>query len=135
MSGRNLVVHLTSVNPCMYAVEALKGAGLRDDDLTKAFANKLPQRKLRKGSHECHMNRKEPLVLNYVLLKCGDMAKTTKTAPLNFWECLFKQAVSLYRASSPHTSWMAPALQKLGPPNAHVHVTFPMLAFALMIPS
>ena len=28
---------------------------------------------LRKGSHECHMNGKEPVVLNY---ECGDMAKT-----------------------------------------------------------
>ena len=51
MSGRNLVVHPTSVNPCMYAVETLKGAGLRDDDLTKAFANMI-RRKLRQEAHE-----------------------------------------------------------------------------------
>ena len=50
-AGRNLVVHSTSVNPCMYAVSTLKGAGLRDDDLTKAFANMI-RRKLKKESRE-----------------------------------------------------------------------------------
>ena len=50
-AGRNLIVHPTSINPCMYAVATLKGAGLRDDDLTKAFANMI-RRKLKKQSSE-----------------------------------------------------------------------------------
>ncbi len=40
-SCRNLIVHPTSVNPCFYATATLKGAGLRDDDLTRASARML----------------------------------------------------------------------------------------------
>lgn len=50
-AGRNLIVHPTSINPCMYVVATLKGSGLRDDDLTKAFASMI-RRKLAKQSYE-----------------------------------------------------------------------------------
>lgn len=50
-AGRNLIVHPTSINPCVYAAATLKGAGLRDDDLTKAFANMI-RRKLKKQSSD-----------------------------------------------------------------------------------
>ena len=49
--GRDLVVHPTPINPCMYVVATLNGAGLRDDDLTKASANMI-RRKLKKQSCE-----------------------------------------------------------------------------------
>ena len=41
-----VVVHSVIVNPCQYAAATMKGAGLRDDDLTKAFA-RLVRRKLK----------------------------------------------------------------------------------------
>ena len=41
-----VIVHSVIVNPCQYAVATMKGAGLRDDDLTKAFA-RLVRRKLK----------------------------------------------------------------------------------------
>jgi len=41
-----VIVHSVIVNPCQYAVATMKGAGLRDDDLTKAFA-RLVHRKLK----------------------------------------------------------------------------------------
>lgn len=44
LTGRKLIVHPTSVNPCLYATATLKGAGLRDDDVTRAFANMLRRR-------------------------------------------------------------------------------------------
>ena len=43
-----IIVHCIDVNPCTYALAAMRGAGLKDDDLTKAFA-RLVRRKL-KGS-------------------------------------------------------------------------------------
>ena len=41
-----VIVHSVNINPCHYAVATTKGAGLRDDDLTKAFA-RLVHRKLK----------------------------------------------------------------------------------------
>ena len=41
-----VIVHSVIVNSCQYAVATMKGAGLRDDDLTKAFA-RLVRRKLK----------------------------------------------------------------------------------------
>ena len=46
-TGKHLLVHPTSVNACMCATATLKGGGLRDDDLTKAFA-KMIRRKMSK---------------------------------------------------------------------------------------
>ena len=42
----NVIVHSVNVNPCQCAVATTKGAGLRDDDLTNAFA-RLVRRKLK----------------------------------------------------------------------------------------
>ena len=36
-AGRQQIVHPSNLNPCMYAMATLQGAGLRDDDLSKAF--------------------------------------------------------------------------------------------------
>ena len=35
--GRRQIVHPSNLNPCLYAIATLQGAGLRDDDLSKAF--------------------------------------------------------------------------------------------------
>ena len=37
-SGRNVIVHNTTMNPCRYSVATLQGAGLRDLDISKGFA-------------------------------------------------------------------------------------------------
>ena len=37
-SGRNIIVHSASTNPCLYSTATLKGSGLRDTDITKGFA-------------------------------------------------------------------------------------------------
>eukprot|EP00794_Sanderia_malayensis_P013459 gene13459-14844_t len=37
-SGKYLLVHAADVNPCEYAIAALHGCGLRDDDLARSFA-------------------------------------------------------------------------------------------------
>lgn len=51
-SGRNLIIHPTSVNPCYYALATLRGAGLRDDDLTRAFASMLRRKLTREAAQE-----------------------------------------------------------------------------------
>ncbi len=43
---KDLLIQSINVNPCQYAVATMKGAGLRDDDLTKALA-RLMRRKLK----------------------------------------------------------------------------------------
>ena len=44
--GRHLLVHPIDINPCTYSIATLKGCGLRDRDLAKAFG-KMVRRKLK----------------------------------------------------------------------------------------
>ena len=60
-SGRNLIIHPTSVNPCFYATATLRGAGLRDDDLTRTFASML-RRKLTRETRKAWPVSAEDLI-------------------------------------------------------------------------
>ena len=40
-SGKYLVVHPIDINPCTYSVATLRGCGLRDGELTKAFGRMI----------------------------------------------------------------------------------------------
>eukprot|EP00794_Sanderia_malayensis_P015579 gene15579-17153_t len=51
-SGRYLLVHSTDVNPCEYAVAALHGCGLRDDDLVKSFGRMIRRKLAQRESQE-----------------------------------------------------------------------------------
>ena len=48
-SGKYLLVHASDVNPCEYAIAALHGSGLRDDDLARSFG-RMVRRKLQKSA-------------------------------------------------------------------------------------
>ena len=54
-SGRNIIVHNSRVNPCEYSLATIKGRGLRDDDIIKAFGamirRKVMERKERKKAN------------------------------------------------------------------------------------
>ena len=43
-AGRQQIVHPSNLNPCMYAMATLQGAGLRDDDLSKAFGRMIKRK-------------------------------------------------------------------------------------------
>jgi len=40
-SGRQVIVYSCEVNPCQYSVATIKGFGLNDDDITRAFGNMI----------------------------------------------------------------------------------------------
>ena len=44
--GKNLLVHASDMNPCEYPVAIIKGKGLRDNDIIRAFGE-IIQRKVR----------------------------------------------------------------------------------------
>ena len=56
--GKRLVVHSSTVNPLSYSAATIEGHGLRESDLTKAFARlicrKVSQRQAVKWSIEAH---------------------------------------------------------------------------------
>ena len=45
------MVYSSDVNPCIYVTVTLKGCGLRDEDLTRAFA-KMIRKKITKRQQE-----------------------------------------------------------------------------------
>ena len=40
-NGKFLLVHSSGVNPCQYAIAALHGCGLRDEDLARSFGRMI----------------------------------------------------------------------------------------------
>ena len=40
-TGRNCVVHASDINPCQYSIATIKGNGLRDDDIIRAFGSMI----------------------------------------------------------------------------------------------
>ena len=53
-SGRNCLVHSSQMNPCEYSIATIKGRGLRDEDIIRAFSamvrRKVAQLKQEDGS-------------------------------------------------------------------------------------
>eukprot|EP00794_Sanderia_malayensis_P008681 gene8681-9616_t len=43
-TGRHVIIHSPDLNPCQYFVATLKGFGLRDNDLLKAFGNMIKRK-------------------------------------------------------------------------------------------
>ena len=49
--GKFLLVHASDVNPCQYAIAALHGCGLRDDDLARSFGRMI-RRQIQKSNDQ-----------------------------------------------------------------------------------
>ena len=56
-TGRNCIVHYCEINPCEYSVATIKGKGIRDDDIIRAFGalvrRKIEERKEEKKREAC----------------------------------------------------------------------------------
>ena len=50
-TGRNCIVHYCEINPCEYSVATIKGKGIRDDDIIRAFGA-LVRRKIEERNEE-----------------------------------------------------------------------------------
>ena len=71
ITGKQVIIHSSSVNPCHYSVATIQGSGLRDEDLTKAFV-RLVRRKLNTSEAQSW-----PLSAEELLAKLG------KTSPFS----------------------------------------------------
>ena len=69
-AGLPVVVHSPDMNPCLYSVATLKGFGLRDQDLLKAFWNMI----------KCKIKEREHVV--QFLLKIQQMDTVLEKGPL-----------------------------------------------------
>ena len=63
--GRHLLVHPSDINPCTYSIATLKGYGLREKDLERAFGRMIKRKlKERESTNTSWPLTKEELLKN-----------------------------------------------------------------------
>ena len=71
ISGRNCIVHSSKINPCEYSIATIKGNGLRDDDIIRAFGA-MVKRKVKARSEESKHAMNFPFTPEELIDKIND---------------------------------------------------------------